>query len=384
MVMKKNTLLYACLLCFFLAFCGEKTDNSNDIELKKKTLKQLQQDVAMLEKEIQELDTTKASDVHVNNKKVSTMVVILQDFKHYIDLQGELVNQSDVAVLPLSGPGLIKAIFVKEGAVVKKGDKLLQLEDTMLLSQRSILESQLDLAKTIYQKQATLWQEKIGSEVQLLTSKTTVDNITKQLSILNTQIQYTSVAAPIDGVVDELNVKVGEIFSGMTMKGESQIRVLDSKNLKVKVNVPENYLSKVNVNTSVRIEFLDNQEILLKNIDAVSKHINPSTRSFLAEIKLNNNPHLRANQLAVVKILDYAVNHATVLPINTIQIDENGKFVFAIHNKNGTKKVVKKRVIVKEVYGENALVTNGVQANDVIITEGFQQVVEGQELGNVD
>ena len=84
--------------------------------------------------------------------------------------------------------------------------------------------------------------------------------------------------------------------------------------------------------------------------------------------------------MANVKIQDYAVANAIVAPVNTLQNDEKGKFIM-VAVKEGKKLVARKRYIdVGELYNDQLEVRNGLKAGDVIVSEGFQSLYDGQLL----
>ncbi|XP_075704192.1 multidrug resistance protein MdtA-like [Rhinoderma darwinii] len=286
-------------------------------------------------------------------------------------------------VLPLGNPGQIKQIFMKEGDRVKKDEIILKLDDTIIKTQIAALTTQLDFARDLYQRQNKLWQQKIGSEVQVLNAKNTVVNLENQLQILNRSLDFTNVKAPIDGTIDILNVKKGEVFNGFTGRGEAQIRVTNSKDMKLSVLVPENYSTKVKINYPVKVEFPDNNRSFYQKIKSIAQYIDPSTRSFAIEIPIPQGNDLRPNQIGIVKILDFSMPKAIVIPVNIIQTDENGKYVYIAKTESDKKLAQKVYIELGEVYGEKAQIKKGLSLKDVLIIEGYQNISDGQELTNI-
>jgi multidrug efflux pump subunit AcrA (membrane-fusion protein) len=108
--------------------------------------------------------------------------------------------------------------------------------------------------------------------------------------------------------------------------------------------------------------------------------VNPATRSFTVEAKLPADPVLKSNQLATVKILDYEAKGVITVSVNVLQIDEQGKYVF-VAEKTGDKMIVRKKpVVVGESYEGLIEIKSGLKSGDLIISEGYQTVYDGQAV----
>jgi RND family efflux transporter MFP subunit len=175
-----------------------------------------------------------------------------------------------------------------------------------------------------------------------------------------------------------VNVRVGENFVGATALGP-QIRIVNTGDLKVVTDVPENYLSKVTVGSNLEIILPEqNNRVINAKVNVVGKVINPSSRSFPVEAKIPANSNLKPNQLAKVHIKDYGNSNAITIPINTLQNDEKGKFVMLAAKENGKLFAKKRQVVVGELNGDQLEVKSGLQTGDQLITEGFQSLYDGQ------
>ncbi|MBD0331241.1 MAG: efflux RND transporter periplasmic adaptor subunit, partial [Chitinophagaceae bacterium] len=258
------------------------------------------------------------------------------------------------------------------------GQLLLKLDDALVRSQIDQLQSQLSYARDLYRRQQNLWNEGIGTEVQLITARNNVTALEKQIATARQQLSFSNVYAEISGVADEVNIKVGENFTGNPMQG---IKIVNTGNLKVVAEVPENYLGKIGPGSSVRVVLPNvNNRTIDTKIKVAGKLINPTNRSFYIEAPIPADPEFRPNQIAIVKIQDYATSNAITIPLNTLQNDENGKFVM-VAMKEGNKLVARKRrVVIGELYGDRLEIKSGLQAGDVLIKEGFQNLYEGQLL----
>ena len=368
------------MIVFFIS-CGASTPK-DDLASKKAQLETLKQQQAKLNADVQKLedDIAKLDTSAVKKEKTKLVAVdTLQPggFTHFIDLQGK-IDATDIAfVTPRGNGGQVKELYIKKGDVVAKGQLLLKLDDALIKRQIDQSQPQLENAKILYQKQKNLWDQQIGTEVQLLNYKTQVESLEKQMAILNEQLSYTNVYAEISGVVEDVNVRVGEMFASSL----NQIKIVNISNLKALVQVPEAYLDKVGIGSNVQVVIpeLNNKTIKTK-ITASGKLIDANTRSFWMEAKIPSDKDLHPNQIALVKIQDYAASDAITVPVNTLQTDEKGKYVL-VAAREGDRLVARKRSVqMGQLYSDRVEIKSGLKAGDVIITDGFQGLYDGQAI----
>ena len=189
-----------------------------------------------------------------------------------------------------------------------------------------------------------------------------------------------TVTAPSSGVADIVNVRVGESFMGVTQQGP-QIRIVNTGDLKIVAAVPENYLGKVGVGSKLHIELPEqNNRVINAVVNVSQKVIDPNTRSFNIEAKIPSDASLKPNQVAKVKILDYASSNVISVPVNVIQSDEKGKYVYVLEKKGAQTVAAKKYVITGETYTDKVEVKSGLTGGEQLITEGYQDLYEGQVI----
>jgi membrane fusion protein, multidrug efflux system len=360
--------------------CGNNAGNK-DVAAKQKELAQLKTEqtkiadnIAKLEAEIVKLDPSLA---RVEKPKlVSTVTIQPRNFEHFIDLEGRIISDNIAYVSPRGGGGQVKEIFVKRGDYVKRGTLVLRLDDAIAKKQLDAANTQLNLAKDILRRRENLWKDNIGTEVELVSARNNVEQVERQIALVKEQISFANVYSNMDGVVEDVTIRVGELFSGSPLGG--YVKLVNTNDLKVQANVPENYLNKVGVGTNMKVAIPEiNAEETVK-IFNTGKIIDANTRSFYVEAKLPGNKLFRPNQIAIVHIKDYAVNNAIVVPVNTLQTDEKGKFVMVAETRNGKLYAKKKVVIPGEIYGDNLEIKTGLAAGDVLISEGYQSIYDGQ------
>jgi RND family efflux transporter MFP subunit len=389
------------LIFFFTAVissCGTSDRKNNALAEKKAQFQKLKSEkenldekILSLQKEIVKLDT--ASAIPVKPQLVALTTVEKTDFKHYLDLQGTVDAKNISYITPTGQGGQIKAIYVKQGDKVHQGQLILKLDDAVMREnvaairqQMGSVKAQLDLAKSVYERQSNLWAQHIGTEVQLLQAKTNVETLENQLKSIQAQVNtaqeqanQSNVYSNVNGVVDDITAHVGETFTGNPLAG-GYIKIVNQSDLKITVTVPENYAGKVHKGSKVIVKMPDVDKTFDSEVTFISQAIGTTTRGFTAEIRVPKGLALRPNQISLVQILDYTAPNTITAPLNTLQTDENGKYVL-VAIKEGDKMVARKRkVTIGELYNDMIEIKEGLQPGDQLITEGYQGVFDGQLL----
>jgi len=379
------------VLVLLLAACGSSSKNENaSLTDKKAELQKLKDQQKKLEDDIAKTDTAAAK---AEKAKLVTLAPIAPEtFTHYIDLQGKIESQNISYIAPRNGTGgVVKAVYVKRGDKVRKGQPLLKLDDaiarqSLITAEQGLetIKTQLAYAQNLYQRQKNLWDQQIGTEVQLINAKNQVQaaenqlkSAQEQLKITKEQLSFTTVVSDVDGTAETVNVRVGEMFTGVQGTA-AQIVIVNNSNLKATAQIPENYVGKANVGSKVKITLPDINKTLDATVTVAGKSIDPINRSFFMEAKVPADKDLRPNQIALIRIQDYSIGNTITVPVNTIQSDEKGKFVMTAVKENGKTIARKKPVVIGQFYGDKMEIKSGLQAGDVVVTDGFQSLYEGQ------
>jgi membrane fusion protein, multidrug efflux system len=377
---------------------GSKKEGNAELNDKRAQLEKLKgeksksdAEIRKLEEELAKLDTNAAGNTKI--KLVSTAPVTTQNFEHYIDLQGKIDADNISYISPRGMPGQVKAIYIREGQFVNKGQLVLKLDDAVVQQQIAAsrkqmegIKTQLAFTKNIYQRQKNLWDQGIGTEVQLITAKTNVEGLENQLEAAQEnvkigveQLKTANVYSDVSGVIEQINLRVGETFTGVMQGVGPQIKVVNKSSLKVVTNVPENYLTRVTRGMAVAIDIPDAGKKMNSSISLISQSIDPVQRGFIAEARIPSDASLKPNQVAIMRIRDYSAPNAVVIPVNVVQSDEKGKYVYVVSKMgNGKLMASKKNIIIGETYGELVEVKAGLAANEQLITGGYQNLYEGQ------
>jgi RND family efflux transporter MFP subunit len=229
----------------------------------------------------------------------------------------------------------------------------------------------------MYDKQKRLWDQKIGSEVQYLQSKTTKESLELQIASLKLQIEKFRIKSPIDGTIEECNIKVGGVVSPDPRL--TAYRVVEFKNLKVTAEVSEAYSSRVQQGDKLNVLFPDVNKQVDAQVSFVSKYINPVNRTFMIEARVNSNsPDLKANMIAILQINDYHSENSILIPMNVIQTDNSGSYVYVTRSKDQYHAAFKQPVVIGNSYNGIAEILHGLEDGDKVISAGFQELVDGE------
>lgn len=374
------------ILSLALFSCGNKETSVEDLakngslpelRAKKKELGQqqteLKRQLTILEDKINELDNTKHKDI------VTTLTLKDTIFRHYTEVQGDVETDQNIIIYPQFS-GTLTHVYVKEGQKVSKGQLLAKIDDGGLSSQLAQVQAQTALAKTTFERQSRLWDQKIGSEIQYLQAKTNYEASKNSFDQLQKQLGKTNVKAPFSGTIDQIITDQGSLVS----PGQSPLmRIVNTNDMYVKADVPENYLGKVTEGSEVLVDFISLGKTYTGKIRQVSNYINPDNRSFSVQVALPNKDHvLKPNLIATIKLNDYVANNTIVVPNNIVQ--KNGKnesLIFMFTSETDSTGTVK-QTIIKTGKEQNGLteVSEGLKSGDVIVIEGARNLRDGQEV----
>jgi RND family efflux transporter MFP subunit len=367
----KNLLV---ILCLLLVVVSCKPDKKAQLEKLKKQEAELTGKIKALEKEIAATDTTKVDSSKI--KVVAVTPVKPGSFKHFIDIQGRVDATENINVSPKMA-AVVTRINVKEGDAVRVGQVLAEMDDQLILQSIEEVKNSWSLANTMYEKQKTLWDQKIGSEVQYLTAKNQKESMEKRKATLEEQLDMTRIKSPINGTIDLVSLRVGQ----SAMPGMPSIRVVNLSKLKAKADVAEAYASKVKKGNDVVVVFPDLNKEIKSKISFSGTVIDALNRTFTVEVALDANvPDYHPNMVIVLKVIDYQSDSAMVVPINVVQNSEEGKYLFIAEEKDGKIVARKKMVSVGLTYNGATEITNGLSTSDKVITAGFQDLNDGEVL----
>lgn len=364
----------AAVIVVTLMACGSKPNADDPMA----QLASLKEQKTALDAQITELEKQLEAKGLIEKKfhSVELKEITESPFRHYIDLQGR-VDASESVTATSKMPGALKRVYVDNGDYVKSGQLLAEIEDAVLQKNMAELEGQLVVVNDLYNRQKALWDQNIGSEVQYIQAKNNKESLERSMATLRENMAMTKIYAPTSGTVDMVMLKQGQAIS----PGVPLCNILNLNDLKIVGSVTEAYASKVKQGDLVQVYFPDTDKEITTKVSYVSKSINQVSRTFSIECALSQGDY-RANQIAVMKIVDYQNPKAIAIPVNFIQTGEDGDFVLVAEKTGVEQQAVVKKLVVKQGQNYNGYVEilSGLKAGDMLIATGFQDVNLGETV----
>ena len=371
-----KNILYLLTLSMVLVACGGASNETPSdaagiralIKTKKAEIADLETQVEELQANLEAIEPIRETQILVSVDSVNT-----GDFNRFTKLQANVISDDYANVSSETG-GRLTSMKVREGQNVSRGQLIATVDLESLEKQRSEVESSLDLARTVFERQERLWNQEIGSEIQYLQAKNNVERLEKTIATIETNLKKRNLYAPISGVVDREFLKSGE----MAGPGTPIISILNTNNLKVVADVPETYLAKIGRGDQVSIFFPALGVEMEEKIDLIGRTIDPSNRTFKIEVNVGNaKGMLKPNLLAEVEINDLSLSDVITIPVDIIQEEINGKkYVFAAEKKGEEYRARKIYIETGDSYDGNIIVSKGLQGDELIVTEGARALTD--------
>ncbi len=345
-----------------LVSCGEK--KGADLTSLKKERSELDAKIKALE--AGKKDATKVVPVSVTTMKPTT-------FKGNVEVQSVIEGDENVTAFPQMG-GIVKSVLVHTGQHVNAGTVMAILDAAAVEQQIAAATTQLNFAKTLYEKQEGLWKQNIGTEVQLLQAKTQYEGAQKTVAALQAQRNMFRIVAPISGVVQTVDIKPGSAVSpGQPGSG---IQIVNNSKLKASAMLGENYLGKVKVGDAVMVVLPAANDSVRATVSFVGESVETLSRAFKVQVQLPNSTKLHPNMSCIMKIANYTNNSAMVVPVSVIQKTPDGSMIYIADG--GKAKAV--MVTTGRISNGNVEVLSGLNEGDKVITTGFEEIENGQSI----
>lgn len=382
-----KTPLYALILSLMLFACGgdkkstESVIASGDLEALRAKRTEIVNRQSVINEELKSIDDAIGKlDTLKKLPLVTAFKAKVEEFHHYMEIQGDVATKQNIVLYP-EYAGMLTKVYVKEGEKVSKGQLLGRIDDGGLSQQLAQMEVQAALAKTTFERQESLWKQKIGSEIQYLQAKANYEGQMNSVKQMKAQLAKTAITAPFSGVIDDVMTEQGTVVS----PGISALfRLVNLSDMYIQAEIPEGYLGEVTEGKTVQVFFPILGENITSTIRQVGSYINPDNRTFKIEVKVpNNNQHIKPNLTAQLKINDYSNKEAILIPQSVLSENAEGEqYIFVTNQSKETAEFIAKRVIVTtgKTEGDLVEILQGLKEGDTIIYEGARSVKDGQSV----
>ena len=383
-----NKIIPLILVMLILSSCGKKDETTVESVIESKDLKSIRlkkSEMVVQQREIKE--QIKRLDIAISElddiRKVpliTTFVVKEEIFNHYLEIQGN-VTTKDLLVIYPEFSGILTHVYIKEGQWVNKGQVLGKIDDGGLSQQLAQLNIQVELARTTFERQQRLWDQKIGSEMQYLQAKSNYEAQTQAIGQLEQQVAKTIITAPFSGTIDDVLTEQGSVV----LPGQTPLmRIVNLNNMYIVTDVPEKYVSNITINKRVEVEFPVLNKKIESKVRQVGSFINPSNRTFKVEVAIPNKENsIKPNLTAKLRINDYTNPKALLIPQSIISENANGEqYVYVIKNRTSNAEAFAEKVVIETslTQGDVIEVITGLEPGMEIIQEGARSVNDGQKV----
>lgn len=384
--MKK--LVYILTVTILVAACGSNGETSvadlvaqGDLETLRAKKTEISEKQRAIEEDLKVLDSVIAMKSGEERLPlVTTLSARGEKFDHFLELQGDVKTKQNVLIYP-EMPGILQRVYVKEGQRVSKGQLLASIDDGGMGSQVSQLKTQAALAKTTYERQKRLWEQKIGSEIQFLQAKSNYEATENAVKQAQSQLGKSTIRAPFSGIIDDVIKDQGTVVS--PGPGSEVFRIVNLSDMYITVDVPENYLGGIQIGKEAKVYFPVLGDTVVSEIRQTGNFINPSNRAFSVEIPVpNKKGNIKPNLSARVSLNDYSSENAILVPQGIISENADGEqYVYVAVEPDGNKAVAKRRIIkTGKTQGSLVEALSGINDGDLLIKEGARTVKEGQNV----
>lgn len=382
-----RTSFYTLILLFILVSCGgdkkstESVIASQDLQALRAKRTEIVNKQSVINAELKSIDEAISKlDTLKKLPLVTAFKAKVENFNHYLEIQGDVATKQNVLLYP-EYAGMLTQVFVKEGQKVSKGQLLGRIDDGGLAQQLAQMEVQVALAKTTFERQERLWNQKIGSEIQFLQAKASYEGQQQAVNQMKAQLAKTTIVAPFSGTIDDVMTDQGTVVSpGMT----PVFRLVNLSEMYIQAEIPEGYLKEVTEGKVVQVFFPILGDTITSMVRQVSDYINPANRTFKIEVSVpNSGKNVKPNLTAQLKINDYSNPGAILIPQSVLSENAEGEqYIFITNQTKESGDFIAKKVIVStgKTEGDFVEIVEGIKDGDTIINEGARSVKDGQSV----
>ena len=304
--------------------------------------------------------------------QVEAFIVKGDTVENNIFTTGTLLANEDVE-LSSESSGIVRDIYLTEGAEVKKGDLLIKINDSDLQAQLNRAKFRLNLAEDREGRQKQLLEKGGISQEEYDATLNEVNVLRAEVALIEAQIDKTEIRAPFSG---RLGLKY--VSDGSYISPNSRITTLqDIDPIKIDFSVPERYAAQVEVGTKVSFHVQGIEETMIAEVYAKEPSINTETRTLQVRARSENTDgKLLPGAFADLELTLSTIDDALMVPTISLVPELEGQKAFVV--KNG--KVEPHSVQTGLRNDTRIQILDGVQPGDTVLTTGLLQVRPGMPV----
>ena len=269
--------------------------------------------------------------------------------------------------------GTLQTLNVKEGSTVRKGQVLARVSSAQMESTQRSAQATLEQAQDAYERLKKVHDNGSLPEIKWREMVANLEKAQAALDLANAMLADNTITAPFSGTVASLNAELGENITPL----KPIMRIINTEGLTVKISVPENEIAKVRVGDTaeVVIPALDNRRFMGK-VTEKSMTASLLTHSYPVKVLIEQPDEELVPGMISKVVLSADVSTGIIVPANAILVNEDGRFVWVAEEGRATRR----NITISGYSGSGVIVSEGLQAGDVVIVEGYQKVSEGMKV----
>lgn len=292
--------------------------------------------------------------------------------------------------------GTVRAVKVKIGDKIKKGDMIASLDknDYRLMYEQATValanaRVQMQSAKSAFERTAALYENNNISlhdfeqvKAAYAAAKAAVESAERSRQLAQSQLHYTNLTAPMAGIVAEVHIEKNENVG----PGQLVAELNSGNDIEVTIGIPEGYISRVHAGDKALVVFSALEGKQYEGvISEVSYGINSTSSTYPVSIVLTNPSGDIRPGMAVEATLDFSDADSNelkiIVPLHTVSEDQGGRFVYTVKETGeGTGTIRKQAVSTGAITGNGIEITEGLTDGCLIVTAGISKLAVGMTV----
>lgn len=294
---------------------------------------------------------------------VEAATVEVGEASAYFTGTASLEAEDEATVVARVG-GVVEKIFVEEGASVKAGQPLAKLDDERLRLELERAEVELAKLERTYERNKKVYEKQLISDQEFETIKSDYETQKVARDLAQMQLEYTTIRAPISGVVSARQIKVGNMIN----QNDPAFRVTDFDPLRAVMHVPERELNKLHEGQTATLQFdALPGKTFAGRVKLISPTVDPETGTFKAVVEVRDpSRRVKPGMFGRVRIQYDQRNEARLIPKQAVLEEDDESTVFVIQDSMAVRRVVQTGYI-----SENRIeILDGLEAGDRVVVTG--------------
>lgn len=314
---------------------------------------------------------------------VSTTTAKEESWHPYLEAVGTLkaINGVDVST---QQDGIVAQIYFNSGQLVKKGQPLISLDDSVERAQLEDKQAAMALASLNYKRQLDLYPKHATPESSVDEAKSQLAQAKAGVDQIQAVIAQKNIVAPFDGKIGIRQINIGQFVSA----GTKMVSLQSLNPLYVNFYVPEQYLSSLYYNQPVNIQVeLEPNQWIAGRITAINSEVDADTHNIMIQATIpNDQMKLYPGLFASVKIILAEQNHIIQVPQTAVVPSLSGDIIYVVEktgqdkDKHPILKVYKRKVLAGEQQEDHITILQGLKAGEQVVTSGQLKLNDGTRV----